>query len=113
MNKKRTAKRPIMLKTHGQIAHLVNAVVAVAVFGRVLAVFASFGAAHDSHRFPSFPVFGLGAFLLIHRRVAVQSKSPANHKPTIKTRQLVQHLLCLCLMRFHLRNIDIFQFVTA
>lgn len=58
------------------MAHLVNAVVSVAVFRTVFAVFASFGAAHDSHRFPSLPVFGLRAFLLIHRRVTVQSKCP-------------------------------------
>lgn len=73
-----------MLKTQGQMAHLVNAIVAVAVFGTELAVFTSFGAAHDSHGFPSFPVFGLGAFLLVHRRVAVQSKSPTNNTSTIQ-----------------------------
>lgn len=58
--------------------YLVDAIVAVAILRRVLAVLASLAAAHHPHRLASPPVLGLRARLVIHGRVTVQCQRPVS-----------------------------------
>lgn len=62
-----------------QPSHLVDAVVSVALQGRVLAVLAALDAPDHAHRLPRAPVLGLGALLVIDGRAAVQGQRSAGH----------------------------------
>lgn len=59
-------------------SHLVDAVVAVSLFGGVFADAPPLGAAHHPHRLPCPPVLGLGSEFVIEWCVAVEGQRPAD-----------------------------------
>lgn len=60
----------------GPATHLVDAIVPVALGGRVLAVLATLHVPHHPHRLPGPPVLGLGPLAVVDGGAAVQSQRP-------------------------------------
>ena len=63
--------------SHRGPAHLIDAVVPVALDGRILAVLAALDVPHHADWLPRPPVLGLGPFEVVDGGKAVESQSPA------------------------------------
>ena len=60
--------------------YLVNTIISVSIFWRILGVLATFGIPNDPYRLAGLPILGFISFDLVSGGVAITSKGPANEQ---------------------------------